>query len=211
MDAIIEPLRVLSHWFLGFAESDYVVWVLAISSFIESIFFPIPPDPLLIAASIINPKSALVLAAIVTVASVGGAVVGHWLGQRYGRPLLRRFVSDKKFDKVELMFQRYGTWAVLVAAFTPIPYKVFAISAGILELNLRSFIVASLIGRGARFFLIGGLIFFFGAPIQEFIESRLEIVTIVASVALLAALLVVWLVARLRRDKKALASNSDLP
>lgn len=200
---MLNGIRELSHWFIGFADSDFAVWVLAISSFAESIFFPIPPDPLLIALSINQPQNALIFAVIVTVASVGGAVVGHWLGARFGRPLLLRFVSEGKVEAVERMFLKYGTWAILFAAFTPIPYKVFAISAGILDMNLRSFIIASIIGRGARFLLIGGLVFVYGEEIQGFIESQFEIITILASVGLLAAALLFAVVTRHRRRRNA--------
>ncbi len=162
---MIDLFRELSDWTAGFAESDWSALILAIAAFTESIFFPVPPDPLLIAIAMPQPHAALWLAALVTASSVAGAVVGHWLGLRFGRPLLYRFASRKKVEAVEALFQKYGAWAVLVAAFTPIPYKVFAICAGVLDLNRRTFIIASIIGRGARFFIIGGLIFAYGEEI----------------------------------------------
>ena len=125
------------------------------------------------------------------------------MGARFGRPLLLRFVSEGKVEAVERMFLKYGTWAILIAAFTPIPYKVFAITAGILEMNRRSFIIASIIGRGARFLLIGALVFIYGEEIQGFIESQFEIITILASVGLLAAALLFAVVTRHRRRRNA--------
>lgn len=198
---MIEMLRELSHWLVGFADSDWAVWVLAITSFTEAIFFPIPPDPLLIGMAIRQPSAGLWLAGIVTIASVGGAVLGHWLGGRFGRPLLYRLVKPHRVVTVEQMFQRYGAWAVLMAAFTPVPYKVFAITAGILALNMRSFIIASVVGRGLRFFLLGGLIFFFGTSIQEFLETRFELVMVLLSVALVVGLVVAAIVMRKRRNR----------
>ena len=190
--------RSLSHWMLDFADSDLAILILAISSFTESIFFPIPPDPLLIGIAVRQPENAIWLAALVTVSSVAGAFVGHWLGKRFGRPILRRIVSEKKIAAVEGMFSKYGAWAILVAAFTPIPYKVFTITAGMLGMDRRSFIIASLIGRGARFFLIGGMILVFGDEIEVFIEDNFELIT-VAFTAALIVVLAIFLVVRRRR------------
>ena len=196
---MIDLLRELSEWTAGFAESDWSALILAVAAFTESIFFPVPPDPLLIAIAIPQPHAALWLAALVTASSVAGAVVGHWLGLRFGRPLLYRFASRKKVEAVEALFQKYGAWAVLVAAFTPIPYKVFAISAGILDLNRRTFILASIVGRGARFFIIGGLIFAYGEEIQEFIDTNLEVVTVSTTAAVVVAAVVVAIIVQRRR------------
>lgn len=195
---MIELFRSLSDWMLDFADSDLAILILAISSFTESIFFPIPPDPLLIGIAVRQPENAIWLAALVTVSSVAGAFVGHWLGKRFGRPILRRIVSEKKIAAVEGMFSKYGAWAILVAAFTPIPYKVFTITAGMLGMDRRSFIIASLIGRGARFFLIGGLILVFGDEIEVFIEDNFELMTLAFTAALIVGL-AIFLVVRRRR------------
>ena len=131
-----------------------------------------------------SPGSAIWVAALVTIASVSGAFIGHWLGRRVGRPLLSRLVSESKVERAEALFNKFGVWAILVAAFTPIPYKVFTILAGIMNLPLRPFVLASLIGRGARFMTIGVLVFLFGEEIQEFIEGNFEFLTIAAGVGL---------------------------
>jgi len=193
----------MSDWLVGFADRDWAALVLAIASFREAIFFPIPPDPLLIGIGILNPEQALWLAALVTVTSVAGAVVGHWLGKRFGRPIVQRFISQSKIDAVDRMFQRYGSWAILIAAFSPLPFKVFTISAGILNLDRRTLIVASIIGRGARFFLIGSLIFVFGEEIEEFIESNLGLLGVATAAALVAGLVIVWFILRRRRANRA--------
>ena len=203
---MIELLKELSTWVTGFADSPWAVLILVVNSFTEAIFNPVPPDPLLIAMSFLHQNLALVYAALVTAASVLGALVGHWLGQRYGRPLILKFISEKKVDRVEQLFQSYGMWVILVAAFTPIPYKVFAVTAGVMELDRRTFLVASIVGRGARFFLLGGLIFFFGQSIQGFLESRFEEVTIFFSVLLIVAVVVGYFYLRWRRAKEAAAS-----
>ena len=176
---------------------------LALTSFVESIFFPIPPDPLLIGIGIRQPEMAIWFAALVTVSSVAGAVVGHWLGRRFGRPILYRLVSAEKVETVERMFKKHGAWAVLLAAFTPIPYKVFAISAGMLDLDRRTFVLASLVGRGGRFFAIGALLFVFGESIEEFIVGNFELLTVAAAAALVVGLGIVAVVSRRRRARGA--------
>lgn len=207
---MIDLYHQIADWLLAFADSPWAVGVLLATSFTESIFFPIPPDPLLIGIAILNQGSALWLAALVTLFSVGGALVGHWLGKKFGNPLLHRFVSDKKIAVVEGMFQKYGTWAVLLAAFTPIPYKVFAITAGALHLDRKPFIIASLVGRGARFMIIGGLIFFFGESMQVFIADQFEKLMLVSAVVLVLALIGIVVFARVRKSKSTTVSQSVL-
>ena len=199
---MIDLYHRLSDWVVGFAESDWAVLILAVNSFTESIFFPVPPDVLLIGIAVLEPERALWLAGIVTVSSVAGAVVGHWLGRRWGRPLLHRLVSPAKTETVERLFRKYGTWAILLAAFSPVPYKVFAILAGVLELDRRSFVAASAAGRGARFFAIGVLVFFYGEEIEGFIGDNFEILTLAVTAAALLVLGVV-LAARRRRNSDA--------
>ena len=199
---MIDLYHRLSDWVVGFAESDWAVLILAVNSFTESIFFPVPPDVLLIGIAVLEPERALWLAGIVTVSSVAGAVVGHWLGRRWGRPLLHRLVSPAKTESVERLFRKYGVWAILLAAFSPVPYKVFAILAGVLELDRRSFILASAAGRGARFFAIGVLIFFYGEEMEGFIGDNFEILTLAVTAAALLVLGVV-LTARRRRNSDA--------
>ena len=196
---MVELFKSFSQWVEGFADSPWAVIILVLNSFTESIVTPIPPDPLLIGMAFINPNLALVYAALVTISSVLGALVGHWVGLRFGRPMVLRFIAATKVNRVEAMFQKYGSWAVLIAAFTPIPYKVFAITAGVLEMDRRPFIVASIIGRGARFFLLAGLIFFFGEAIQEFIETRFELLTVLFSILVMLSLALGFLYIRWRR------------
>lgn len=208
---MIELLREFSQWVAGFADSPWAVVILVVNSFTEAIFNPIPPDPLLIGMSVLKPSLAFLYAALVTAASVLGAIVGHWLGLHFGRPLVLKFISEKKVDRVEAMFQRYGSWAILIAAFTPIPYKVFAITAGVLEMERHSFILASIIGRGARFFLLGGLIFFFGKSIQQFIQDRFELLTVLFSILLVVSLVVVFFIMRWRRANGVVELAQEQP
>ena len=174
----------LTDWTLQAADSEWAIALLAMVAFSESIFFPIPPDPLVIAIGVASPGTAIWVAALATVASVAGAFLGHWLGRRFGRPLLRRLVSQDKVDRAEALFNRYGVWTIILAAITPIPYKVFAILAGVMALPVRPFLIASVIGRGARLMTIGVLVFLFGEEIQVFIEDNFELVTIATGVGL---------------------------
>ena len=164
----------LTTWFAAFAGSEWAVVVLAIATFLESIFSPIPPDPLLIPMSVLNPNMAIFYGLVATLSSVLGALVGHWLGSRFGRPVLSRFASNSKIDRAESLFDRFGGWAVLAAAVTPIPYKVFAVLAGVLKYDRKKFFIVSLIGRGVRFIGLGVLLFLFGEQIQIFIEDNLQ-------------------------------------
>ncbi len=200
---MLEWLRDISDWLLDLADSPWGPVALAVGAFFESIIFPIPPDPLLIAIAVPNPGMALWLAALVTVASVAGAFGGHWLGKRIGRPLADRLFSEAKVATVERMFQRYGTWAVLVAAFSPIPYKVFAITAGVLDLDRRRFLIASVIGRGARFFLIGALAMVFGEKIEQFFDDNFDTVMWVVAAGVVAALAAYLVLHRWRRTRSA--------
>ena len=164
----------LTTWFAAFAGSEWAVVVLAIATFLESIFSPIPPDPLLIPMSVLNPNMAILYGLVATLSSVLGALVGHWLGSRFGRPVLSRFASNSKIDQAESLFDRFGGWAVLAAAVTPIPYKVFAVLAGVLKYDRKKFFIVSLIGRGVRFIGLGVLLFLFGEQIQIFIEDNFQ-------------------------------------
>ena len=170
----MEYLDGLTTWFAAFAGSEWAVVVLAIATFLESIFSPIPPDPLLIPMSVLNPNMAILYGLVATVSSVLGALVGHWLGSRLGRPILSRFTSNSRIDLAESLFDRYGGWAVLAAAVTPIPYKVFAILAGVLQYDRGKFLMVALIGRGVRFLGLGVLLFLFGEQIQLFLEENIR-------------------------------------
>ena len=199
---MIGLLHDLADWVVRFATSDWAIVALGVTSFFESIFFPIPPDPLLVGIALLQPHMAVWLGVLVTVTSVAGAVVGHWLGQRLGRPLLYRLFPETKVQRVERTFQRYGMLAILVAAFTPLPYKLFAISAGALDLDRRTFVIASLVGRGTRFITLGALIYFYGESIEAFITENFEAITVGVSLALIVGV-VAWAIVRRRRPERA--------
>ena len=145
---------------------------LALNSFIESFFLVPPPDILLIAMDLAKPERALYYATICTIFSALGGVVGYLIGFWGGRPVFNFLFRNKheQFDNVEKLYNKYGSIAVFLSAFTPIPYKIFTIASGILNMNFPQFILASFVGRGLRFYLVSIVLMFFGEAIKQYIE-----------------------------------------
>lgn len=151
---------------------------LFVLSFAESSFFPIPPDILLIGLAILNPENSFYLALITTAGSVLGAIFGYMIGLKGGRPLLNRFISNEKIALIHNYFNKYDVWAIGIAGFTPIPYKLFTISAGVFYINFFRFVLVSILARGARFFLVGASIYFFGSTIKSMLQKYFNIFSI---------------------------------
>ncbi len=168
---------------------------LGLLSFIESSFFPIPPDVLLIPMALANPEQALWFATIVSVASVFGGIFGYLIGSCAGRPLLERWVSQEQIEKIQRLFQHYGGWAVAIAGFSPIPYKIFTISAGVFRINKVTFIFASALSRGARFFIEALVIIAVGEKAIGLLENYFGLITISICVVIVVA---VWLYKKYR-------------
>lgn len=140
---------------------------LFILAFIESSFFPIPPDFLYIPQVLNGHEHPYILALVCTVGSVLGAMFGYFIGLFGGRPIAEKFLNHKLLDKVDELFDKYGSMAILIAAFTPVPYKVFTIGAGIANMRKREFLLFSILGRGGRFFTVIFLLANFGELIME--------------------------------------------
>ncbi len=170
-------LRWLYDWTIALAASRHALWALAGVAFIESSFFPIPPDLLLIPMVIAAPHRAWLIAGICTVASVLGGGAGYLIGallmEQVGWPVIQFYGREELVADFTVTYNQYGAWAVLVAGVTPFPYKVVTILSGATGLNFAVFMVASLIARGARFFIVAALLWKFGPPIRAFIEERL--------------------------------------
>lgn len=183
-------LRRLYDWVLHWAETPYGGWALFALAFCESSFFPIPPDILLIALAVGVPKKSLRYALICSIGSVLGGCLGYLIGWQFMAAVGNRIIAFYNLaDKVSLiadMFRTYDAWAIGIAGFTPIPYKVFTISAGMFEINFPVFLLASAVSRSARFFLIGGLIYIFGPAIQAFIDRYFNILAVSFTVLLVA-------------------------
>jgi membrane protein YqaA with SNARE-associated domain len=185
----MNKIRQLYDWVLGWADSRYATPALAILSFTESFFFPLPPDPLLMALSLSKPKRAYFFAAVCSAASVIGGILGYYIGltlfDAIAKPILDFYGAMDKYLLVQSYFLAYDAWAVGVAGFTPIPYKVFTISAGAFQISFFVFVLASVVSRSARFFIVAGLIKHFGRPIRSFIDRYFNILTFMF-IALLA-------------------------
>ena len=188
-------LRKLYDWVLHWAETPYGTWALFLLAFCESSFFPIPPDILLIALAIALPRKALTYAWVCSVGSVLGGCFGYLIGWQFMHVIGERIISfyslADKFDTIEQLYRTYDAWAIGIAGFTPIPYKVFTISAGAFQINFAVFVLASLVSRSARFFLVGGMIYLFGPKIQPFIERYFNILAIVFTVLLIGSFFLV--------------------
>ncbi len=184
-------LKKLYEWVLKWADTPYGGWALFILAFSESSFFPIPPDVLLIALAVGKPKKALKFALICSVGSVLGGVVGYLIGWQFmavvGHKIIAFYGLTEKVATIASLYNQYNAWAVGIAGFTPIPYKVFTITAGAFRINFLIFLLASTVSRSARFFLVGGLIFLFGPRIQVFIDKYFNILVIAFTVLLVAS------------------------
>lgn len=182
-------LRRLYDWTLSLAASPFALWALAVISFVESSVFPIPPDVLLIPMVIARPSRAWLIAGVCTLASVAGGAFGYFIGwglfEEVGRPVLEFYGKAERFEEFSTTYNAWGAWAVLIAGVTPFPYKVITILSGATGLNFWVFMVASVIARGLRFFLIAALLWKFGPPVKDFIERRLGLVFTLGVVALI--------------------------
>lgn len=183
-------LRKLYDWVLRLAEHRHAPTALFGVSFAESSFFPIPPDIMLIPMILAERVKAWRYALITTVGSVLGGLLGYYIGaalfETVGKHIVEFYGLSEKLDVFFENYKLYGALIVFVAGFTPIPYKVFTIASGVAGLSLPVFIVASFVSRGARFFIVAALLYFFGVPIRNFIERYLGILTVVFTVLLIA-------------------------
>lgn len=173
------PLRKLYYWTLHWAATPYALPALVVLSFAESSFFPVPPDVLLIALCFCNPHRWFSLAVWCTLASVAGGLLGYFIGwglwEAVGLPIVRMYHGEAVVETVRVWYENYGFFGVLVAAVTPIPYKVFTIASGMMRFDLAQFVLASVLGRAMRFFLVAGLIRLFGARVKPFMERHFEL------------------------------------
>ena len=191
-------LKNLYKWVLKWADTPYGGWALFIFAFSESSFFPIPPDVLLIALAVGKPKKALTFALICSIGSVLGGILGYLIGWQFmavvGHKIIAFYGLTEKVATMASLYNQYNAWAVGIAGFTPIPYKVFTITAGAFKINFLIFVLASTVSRSARFFLVGGLIFMFGPRIQVFIDTYFNILAIAFTVLLIASFFLIKII-----------------
>ena len=190
-------LRPLYNWTMAKAAApDAHRWLAAVS-FAESSFFPIPPDLLLAPMVLANRKAWWRIALSCTIWSVigglAGYAIGYFLYETLGRWVIDFYHLTERFDALRATFVEYGAEILIIKGMTPIPYKLLTITAGVAHLNIWVFVGASIISRSMRFFLVAGLLYWFGAPILAFVEKRLTLVTTVFAVLLVGGFLAVKL------------------
>lgn len=174
-------LKSIYRWTINWSKTPHAVWALFFIALAESSFFPIPPDILLIAMGIAAPTRAFFYAFVSTVGSILGGIIGYLIGWQFmasvGQHIIQFYGLSEKYLQVQSLYQSYDVWATFLGGFTPLPYKLFTISAGLFNINFAAFLIASIVARGARFFLVGTIIYFTGMKIQGFIEKYLNLVT----------------------------------
>lgn len=183
--------RRMYEWVLSLAHHKHSTTALFVLSFAESSFFPIPPDVLQIMLTMERRSRAWYYAAVSLAGSVLGGVLGYLIGwglwEAVQGVFYRYVFSESAFASVQLLYQKWDFWAVFFAAFTPIPYKVFTIAAGVFSISLPMFILGSIIGRGGRFFAVAALLWWFGPPVKRFIEKYFNWLTLAFGVLLVGA------------------------
>lgn len=190
-------LRRLYNWTLSWAESPLGPWALFLLAIVEASFFIIPPDLLLIALCTGKPKKSFVFVGICAVGSVLGGLIGYLIGwsllEALGMPILEFLHLESAFELVGQKYRESAGVAIFLAAFTPIPYKVFTIAAGAYSIPLTTFLAASILGRTSRFLLVGTAIYFFGSGIKKLIDQYFNLLTIVVGIIAVTGFLVLKL------------------
>jgi membrane protein YqaA with SNARE-associated domain len=208
----MEILRDLVAWTTGWAATPHGGVALFAIAFAESSFFPVPPDVLLIPLALAKTSWALLFATVATVGSLAGGILGYFIGDKGGRPLLQRFFKPEKVALVQGYYRRYDVWAVGMAGFTPIPYKLFSISAGAFGLDLKRFILASIVGRGGRFFLVGLAILIFGESVKAFLDGYFDVAVVAFAVLFIGGFYAIHVLARRgarQEEPKPLSQDGD--
>ena len=182
---------------MQWARHPKAPWYLAGLSFAESSFFPVPPDVMLAPMSLAKPEKAWNLALITTLASVFGGIAGYFLGVfafDFIQPLLQDLGYSDKYLQVRGWFDSWGFWAILIAGFSPVPYKLFTITAGVISMSFLPFVLASMVGRGGRFFLVAGLMAWGGKPMEEKLHRYMDVIgwILVLLIVVAAVLIKFW-------------------
>ena len=186
-------LRRLYNWCIAAAEKPYATWLMGIVSFVESSFFPIPPDAMLVPMSIARPDKAYFYATVCTVTSVAGGVLGYLIGSllydSVGLWLITLYGYGNKVEAFRESYAQWGGWIILLKGVTPIPYKIVTIASGFAGYNLFMFVVLSCVARGMRFFLLAFLLHRYGAQARAVIEERLGFWVTLSAIVLVAGII----------------------
>ena len=185
-------LRSVYDWCIAAAYKPYALWLMGLVSFLESSVFPVPPDAMLIPMSLARPEKAWTYAALCTVTSVAGGVLGYFIGaylyDSVGHWLISLYGYGDKVEAFREAYAKWGTWIILLKGVTPIPYKIVTITSGFAGYNLALFIVFSIVARGTRFYFTAFLLNRYGARAREIIEKRLEMWFALSVAVLLAGI-----------------------
>ncbi|WP_321370951.1 YqaA family protein [uncultured Desulfuromusa sp.] len=182
-------------WVLSWAQTPQGIYALGILAFAEASFFPVPPDVLLMALALATPLKSYRFAFIATIGSIAGGALGYLIGWGLWDTVGPYFyqyvpgVTVEGFEQVGDLFNLYGFWIIFAAGFTPIPYKIFTISAGVFSVNFPVFMMASLVGRSLRFYLVAGLFYYFGKPARVFIEKYFNLLSIMLFIVMIAVII----------------------
>ncbi len=181
-------IKRLYDWTMGLAQHRRAPWALGMVSFVESSFFPIPPDVLQLPMTLANRLMAWRYALICTATSVLGGLLGYAIGMflfsQIGQPLMQFYGYEDRFGDFQATYEEWGAWAVFIAGITPLPYKVITILSGVAALDPVTFVIASVLARGGRFFMTAWLLWQFGEPVRLFIEARLQVLFVIFCVVL---------------------------
>ncbi len=187
--------RNLYNWTLKKSSHKSAPWFLSIISFAESSFFPIPPDIILIPMILANRIKAFVFAFICTISSVFGGLLGYIIGlvlfNSIGVLLVELYHLEDALENFKNLYKLYGAWIVIIAGFTPFPFKVITIASGLFELNVIVFLICSFISRGARFYIVATLLYFYGENVKRFIDQYFNVLTILFIVILIGSIFVI--------------------
>ena len=191
-------LRTVYYWTLKQAEASYADWFIGLYSFLEAIIIPLPTDPLLLARATAKPKLALWVSFYVTLTSLLGALAGYFIGMCFWEtlsPFVYSYIfSEETFNIVVERVHESTFLFILLGAFSPLPFKAFSLTAGSMGLGMVPFTLATIVGRGVRYFTLGGLIYIYGDSIKDFIDRKLEILFLLASlIVFLVLALKIWL------------------
>ena len=182
-------IRSLYDWVIRLARHRHAIPAMGAVSFMESSFFPIPPDVMLVPMILANREKAFQIALVCTICSVLGGLLGYTIGYYFfetiGEWVVRTYGLQSGLAAFRAGFDEYGTWIILIKGLTPIPYKLVTIASGAAHFDLFTFVWASILTRGARFFLVAALLWKFGEPIRTFIEKRLTLITWLFLIALI--------------------------
>lgn len=195
LDIISKPLRALKDWVESLAAKPSAGWALFFIAFAESSFFPIPPDVLLIALAVMLPRKSFRYAFICSIGSVLGGMLGYLLGMEFyeliGRPIIQFYGVEHQYHEVQGLYEKNAFLSIAIAGFTPIPYKVFTIAAGAFHISFVTLVMASVLSRSLRFFLVAALFYWFGPPIKSLIDKHFEWLTLAFLVLLVLGFVVI--------------------